>query len=121
MKIVPVSSVDYLRPYACSFKSDCYKCPSFGKNCHFPHPYKATDEDLRSVPYLAELWGDENNNLIKCSDDEAVIISFDDVNAEFESMKNEPNSQVSDYGWHTVYDYLRDCIDQGLHPVSVKE
>lgn len=121
MKIVPVENITFLRPYACSFRSDCSKCPSFGKDCHFPNPYNATDSDLRSVPYLAELWGDENGRIIDCSDNERIIISFNEINAEFESMKSEPDSHVADYGWETVYDYLRDCIDNGFHPVSVKE
>ena len=126
MRIVPIESVTYLRPYACSSRSDCHKCPSFGRDCHFPHPYKATNEELKSVPYLAELWADEAGRMVGTHDSEAVILSFDEINEEYIRMKNDPSEEyMSKEEFNEVYpnvfEYLRACIDQGLHPCAVSE
>lgn len=125
MKILPLESVEYLRPYACSYRSDCSKCPSFGKDCHFPNPYNATKEQLASVPYIAELWEDDAGNVVGTPDDGAVVITFDEIREEYERMRASSMTdgirECFNEEWPDVYAYLRDCIDQGLHPCSILE
>ena len=127
MKILPIDSVEYLRPYACSSRSDCAKCPSFGKDCHFPNPYKATKQELSSVPYIAELWTTDDGKTVGTPDDGAVVITFDEIRKEYDRMN--ANVETDGYmsreefneSWPDVYAYLRDCIDNGLHPCTIVE
>ena len=100
MKFVPCSDVTYLRD-----------------NCHddsrFPNPHDATNEVLESVPYLAELWWDADGVYVRPSDGWCVVVTFDEIRQFF----GDPDDYEE---WDNVYDYLRDCIDNGFHPVTVK-
>ena len=122
MKIVPVENITYLRPYACSFRSDCSKCPNHGIDCLFSHPYKATDEELRSVPYLTEIWYENGKHVDFDSHNECIIVTFEEIKKSFnEWNQSEDELLDTDEHYDTVYDWMRDCIDNGLHPVSIKE
>lgn len=63
------------------------------------------DDNLEHILYVAEGWG-------KCNDDEYVIISFDDIRSFFDAWDPEDHPE-----YPTVYDYIRDCIGNGFHPV----
>lgn len=124
MKILPLDSVQYLRPYPCSSRSVCSKCPSFGRDCHFPNPYHATKNELESVPYIAEIWTDDDGNVVGTPDNGAVVLSFDEIRAEYDRMKSDPSEEyMSKEEFNEVlpdvYAYLRDCIDNGLHPCTI--
>lgn len=125
MKKLPRSSVQYLRPYSCSSKADCTKCPSFGRDCHFPNPYNATKQELESVPYITELWNDDDGKIIGTDEDTAVVVTFGELRKEYDNMNaNVENDgymsrEEFDECWPDVYAWLRDCIDNGYHPCSI--
>lgn len=125
MKILPLESVQYLRPYACSHRSDCSTCPSHGKDCHFPNPYNATNKELESVPYICEVYAKDGNQN-ETDDTHAVVLTFDEIVEDYNEMKNDPLvpegiRECMDEEWPDVYAYLRDCIDNGLHPCTIIE
>lgn len=98
MKIVPSASVVWLRDEGL-----------------FPPPWKATDDQIKSVPYIAELWTDDDGKTIHVNDDQLIVISFDEISRSFDEWEQEEE----DYRYENVYDYLRDCIDHGYHPCKV--
>lgn len=102
MKIVPVNAVEYLR-----YNPD--------DNHRFPSPFEATDEQLRSVPYIAEVWSDDTGIIDYDFDTERVIVSFDEIRTSFEAW----DQSVEECPYTDVYEYLRDCIDHGYHPCEL--
>ena len=105
MKIVPVENITFLR-------NTCID------NNRFPNPYDATDEQLRSVLYCAEVWQDDKGRYVHFDyNKEYIIVTFDEISKNFD----EWDQTEEDYKYDTVYDWLRDCIDYGFHPVSIKE
>ena len=116
---VPRSDVTYLR-------DNCRD------DSRFPNPQDATPEQFDSVLYLSETgWGSA------VPDGMACVVTIDDLKSYFDSW-----DQYSDYcemyfggrkttdserafkedslRYLTVYDWLRDSVDQGFHPVTVK-
>ena len=104
MKIVPVEKIIFLR-------NTCID------NSRFPNPYDATDEQLRSVLYCAEAWQENGKYIHYDYTKEYVIVTFDEISKSFEKWDQTEEEDKYD----TVYDWLRDCIDYGFHPVSIKE
>ena len=122
MKIVPCEKVEYLRPYSCSFRSDCSKCTSHRTDCLFAHPYKATEEELRSVSYVTEIWFEHGKHVDFNSHTECIIVTFDEIKASFDEWNQGEDEMLdSDERYETVYDWLRECIDNGLHPCKILE
>lgn len=122
MKIVPSESVKYLRPYSCSVRSDCSKCPNNGTDCLFAHPYKATEEQLRSVLYDAELWFENGKHVDFDSHNESIIVTFEDIEKSFNEWNQEEDELLDENErYESVYDWLRECIDNGLHPCEIIE
>ncbi len=122
MKIVPSDSVTFLRPYSCSVRSDCSKCPNRSVDCLFPHPYKATEEELRSVPYIAKIWFEDGKHVDFNSYTECIIVTFEDIMKSFnEWNQSEDELLDTDERYDSVYDWMRECIDNGLHPCKVIE
>lgn len=102
MKIVPVTAVEYLRTQP-------------GDNVRFPNPYDATEEQLRSVPYIAEVWSDDDGIIDYDFDTERIVITFDEILADF----NAWDQSEDDSHYDNVYEYLRECIDNGFHPCKL--
>ena len=122
MKIVPSESVTFLRPYSCSYRSDCSKCPNKGTDCLFPHPYKASEEEMRSVPYVTEIWFENGKHIDFDSHNECIIVSFDEIEKSFIEWNQEEDELLDkDERYETVYDWMRDCIDNGLHPCRISD
>lgn len=107
MMFVPRSDVTYLR-------DNCRD------DSRFPNPYDATDEQLESVPYLAEIAWDENFNYVSQRDGESFIVTFDEIRDFFNDWKASGEMDEDYPPDFTVYEWIRDCIDNGLHPVTVK-
>ena len=102
MKIVPVSAVEYLR------------CNS-SDSSQFPNPWEATHEQLRSVPYIAECWYNDTGFVNYDFDMERIVVTFDDIANDF----NKWDQTVEECPYDNVYEYLGDCIDNGLHPCKL--
>ena len=111
MKILPIDKVEYLRHTA----SD---------DARFPNPDDATEEQLRSVPYICEVYTKDGVS-IETTDTTAVVLTFDEIKADYDDMKTnlEPDAfrECFNAEYTDVYDYLRDCIDQALHPCTILE
>lgn len=105
MKIVPIENIVFLRDSSID-------------NNRFPHPYEATDEQLSSALYCAEIWQDRDGKYINYDyNKEYIIVTFDEIKESFDEWDQSEDDEKYD----NVYDYLRDCIDNGYHPVKVKE
>lgn len=102
MKIVSASSVEYLRWQP-------------GDTRNFPNPWEATHEQLRSVPYIAECWYDGKRFVDYDFDTERIVVTFDELLADFEKW----DQTVEECPYSDVYEYLGDCIDNGLHPCKL--
>lgn len=102
MQIVPNTAVEYLR---------------YNSNdaTRFPNPWEATQEQLRSVPYIAEVWSDETGLIHYDASNEVIVVSFDDIMKDFEAW----DQTVEECPYDNVYEYLADCIDHGLHPCKL--
>lgn len=102
MKIVPASSVVWLRDEGL-----------------FPAPWKATDEQIRSVDYVAELWYD-NGVPVHVKKDQLIVVTFDEIIKDFDDWDQDKDEMLGeDERYDTVYDYLADCIDHGYHPCKI--
>ena len=102
MKIVPITAVEYLRHNSNDDK-------------HFPNPWEATQEQLRSVPYIAEVWSDDTGIIDYDFDTERIVVTFDEIADDFRKW----DQTVEECPYENVYDYLSDCIDNGLHPCKL--
>ena len=102
MKIVPVTSVEYLR-----------HTPS--DNASFPNPFEATQEQFRSVLYVAECWSDDNGIIDYDFNTERLVVTFDEIEKSFDKW----DQSVEECPYDNVYDYLADCIDNGIHPCKL--
>lgn len=108
MRILPVESVQYLRYNA-------------NDNARFPNPYDATDEQLRSVEYVTELWP-MCGPLLHVDSDKCIVVTFDELSRSFDEWEQPTDPALdTDERYETVYDWLRDCIDHGLHPCTVTD
>lgn len=107
MRIVPLSSVEYLRQYC-------------GDNSRFPDPYTATEEQMQSVPYVAEVWATSSGIVHYDFMTERVIVSFDEIRTMFDNWKKTEEFKEDYPSDCTVYEWLRDCIDSGFHPCELK-
>lgn len=123
MKILPIDKVKYLRPYACSSRSDCTACSAFGRDCHFPNPYKATKQELESVPYVTELWPlSAGEPLLHLDHDHVCVVTFDELQASFDEWEQDADPLLGeDERYADVYEWMRDCIDNGFHPCLVHD
>ena len=102
MKIVPCNSVVWLRDEGL-----------------FPVPWKATEEQMRSVLYIAELWS-EDGAYVKTKNDEVIVVTFDEISKDFDEWDQDHDECLGeDERYATVYDYLVDCIDHGYHPCKL--
>jgi len=104
MRIVPASSVQYLRDTVTD--SD-----------RFPNPWDASNEQLESVLYCAEIWSN-CDKVTHCNSDELVIVTFSEISESFDLW--DQSDLADDEKYADVHDYLRDCIDHGFHPVKMK-
>lgn len=102
MKIVPVTAVEYLR-----YNSNDDK--------RFPNPWEATKDQLQSVPYIAEVWSDDTGIIDYDFDTERIVVTFDEIRKNFEAW----DQTAEECPYNNVYDYLADCIDNGLHPCKL--
>ena len=103
MRIVPLSNVDYLRSHP-------------NDSSRFPSPFWATDRQLESVEYVAELWWDDDGVPYHISDDFRIVVTFDDIEQFYDTTPDGYDD------WHgDVHAYLRDCIDNGFHPCLVHD
>lgn len=103
MIIVPVSSVTW---------DDSFGWPNYVDD-------SVSDDRIRSVLYEAELWQVEKDGrypLVKHGDDETIIVDFHDLSDYFDSW--DQTDTPEDERYHSVFDWLRDSINQGLHPVK---
>lgn len=107
MKILPIESVELLRLH-----------PS--DDVRFPNPYDATEEQLRSVDYVTELWP-MTGPLLHVSDDRCIVVTFDDLRQSFDGWEQDTDPLLdTDERYATVYDWIRDCIDHGFHPCRTR-
>ena len=120
MKIYPIESVQYLRPYSCDFRSDCSKCDAYRRDCHFPNPYNATDKELESVPYITEVWSDGDGLIDYDFDTQRIVVTFAELLDDFNNWNQSADPLMSnDERYDSVYDWIRECIDNGLHPCRI--
>lgn len=96
MKIVPMTKV------------------SFSRDHGFPAPYDATDEQLRSTEYVTELWP-MCGPLLHVGNDKCIVVTFDELSRSFDEWEQVEDEEK----YQTVLDWLRDCIDHGLHPCTI--
>ena len=101
MKIVPCTSVDLLR---------------WKEKEEFPNPWEATDEQLESVLYVAEIW-DSDGELVHVDRNHMIVVSFDEIKKSFDEWDQDSDEFMEeDEHYNDVHDYIRDCIDHGYHP-----
>ena len=109
MKILPIESVEYLRINATD-------------DSRFPNPDDATDEQLRSVPYICEVYTKDGKSF-ETTATTAVVLTFAEIEADYYDMKANlsPDAfrECFNEEYSDVYDYIRDCIDQALHPCRI--
>ena len=102
MRIVSVDHVDYLRSHP--FDSS-----------RFPSPFWVTDAQLEAVEYITELWWSDDGEPIHTTDDERIVVTFDEIAELYASTPEDLNE------WHSPHAFLRDCIDNGFHPCLVHD
>lgn len=77
-----------------------------------------TDEQIRSVLFESETFGDVDHDSNWC------LITFDDLRAEFDRFASlTPEEQIEEWGEdlpdnYTVYDWIRDCMMSTLSVVE---
>lgn len=100
MQYLPKHSVELLRPNG-------------NWNAKFPHPYEATEEQLRSTLYITESWTDPaTGKYYRWTDSKYVVVSFDEIKATYDHWDQSEYDESERY--HSVYDWLRDAfMDKG--------
>lgn len=100
MQYLPKHSVELLRPTG-------------NWNAKFPHPYEATEEQLRNTLYITESWTDPaTGKYYRWTDSKYVVVSFDEIKATYDSWDQSEYDESERY--HSVYDWLRDAfMDKG--------
>ena len=98
-------------------------CP-FGEWAATSQPDTVTNAMLESVPYLAEYW-DYKGKTVEWSDEEAVILTFDEIKACFDAWDQE-KELTEIYGtydeseiYKDAHDWLRDTCYNFFHPVKI--
>ena len=88
---------------------------TYSRDHGFPAPWEASDTQLQSTDYVTELWP-MTGPLLHVSDDLRIVVSFDDLRQSFDDWEQGDDSER----YATVFDWLRDCIGNGLHPCTVR-
>lgn len=108
MRIVSADKVDYLR----FDQSEANR---------FPNPYDATDEQIESVPYVTEIWP-MIGPLLHVADDLRIIVTFAELKQSFDEWEQGGDPLLDTNERYTsAHDWIRDCIDHGLHPCHVND
>lgn len=85
-----------------------------------------SEDQMRAAFYEAEIWF-EADSLLHRFDNIAVIVSFDEINELYNDMMREARADGEEEyiemleNWPTVFDYLRDTLGHGLHPVELSD
>ena len=100
MKYLPKYSVELLRPTG-------------NWNAKFPHPYEATEEQLRNTLYITESWTDPaTGKYYRWTDRKCIVVTFDEIKATYDSW--DQSELDEDERYSSVYDWLRDAfMDKG--------
>lgn len=80
----------------------------------FPNPWEASNEQLESVDYIAEIWP-MSGPLLHVDDDMRIVVTF----SELKQSYDEWDQSDMDEPYDSVHDWIRDCIDHGIHPCSI--
>lgn len=87
---------------------------TYSRSHGFPAPYEATEEQLRSTEYVTELWP-MSGPLLHVDESLMIVVTFDELSRSFDEWDQIEDEEK----YQTVFDWLRDCIDNGLHPCTV--